>query len=192
VSGEVCIHGVDLDIACNECSPPFIFPALRKDRPGEGMFKVEQLTIEPYKDIDTIFTRPVRETLDVEKGLEISNPEAIKKLDLSNIPRREDPVEICEHCGAEFRGLYHCQSLENIKEIDDSKFLEAVDEAVEVGDSFQYEKRIPTIDGEPVGEDVRIRWSARETVGIGIIDTDRVQRDEDGNTVLLPTSKGEE
>ncbi len=23
---EVCIHGIDLDIACNECSPPFVFP----------------------------------------------------------------------------------------------------------------------------------------------------------------------
>ena len=23
---EVCIHGIDLDIVCNECSPPFIIP----------------------------------------------------------------------------------------------------------------------------------------------------------------------
>ncbi len=23
MSKEVCIHGIDLDIACNECSPPF-------------------------------------------------------------------------------------------------------------------------------------------------------------------------
>ena len=24
MSKEACIHGVDLDIACNECSPPFV------------------------------------------------------------------------------------------------------------------------------------------------------------------------
>jgi len=23
---EVCIHGIDLDIVCNECSPPFVLP----------------------------------------------------------------------------------------------------------------------------------------------------------------------
>jgi hypothetical protein len=24
MSKKVCIHGIDLDIACNECSPPFV------------------------------------------------------------------------------------------------------------------------------------------------------------------------
>ena len=43
------------------------------------------------------------------------------------------------------------------------------------------------IDGEPIGVARPIKWSAREIVGIGIIDTKRIQKDEDGNTVLVPT-----
>jgi len=34
---ELCIHGVDLDVACNECSPPFVnvdyYITPRKDKP---------------------------------------------------------------------------------------------------------------------------------------------------------------
>ena len=39
---ELCIHGVDLDIACNECSPPFVdfYITPRKDKPRE--FSQEQ------------------------------------------------------------------------------------------------------------------------------------------------------
>lgn len=140
---DICIHGVDLDIACNLCSPPFVPLSFK-----------------------------VTERLDIKKGLEISNPEAIKKLELKDLPVRQSPVEICEHCGAEFRGLYHCQSLEGIKEIDDEGLLKHVEEAVGV-----------------VGP---IKWSAREVVGIGIIDPERVQKDKDGNSVLVPTSAGEE
>jgi hypothetical protein len=38
--------------------------------------------------------------------------------ELMKLPKREDPVEICEVCGAEFQGLYHCQSIANIKPFD--------------------------------------------------------------------------
>jgi len=97
----------------------------------------------------------------------INNPDTIKKLNFLSIPRREDPVEICPFCGAEFQGLYHCQSLEGIREIDDEGFLKHVEEAIGVV--------------EP------IKRSAREVVGIDIIDPERVQKDKDGNTVLVPT-----
>jgi hypothetical protein len=154
MSQETCIHGVDLDIVCYFCSPPFILDV------------------------------KVTEKLDVKEGLEISNPKAIKKLDLLSIPRREDPVEICEVCGAEFQGLYHCQSIKNIREIgagdralaemqeaEDRRFLAAIEDAV-----------------TQVGVAGPIKWSAREAVGIGIIDPERVQKDAEGRTVLVPTS----
>jgi hypothetical protein len=95
----------------------------------------------------------------IEVGMGVGNLGSIKRLDLYrkapidksllDIPAREDPVEICEVCGAEFQGLYHCQSIKNIRPI---------------------------------------KWSARETVGIGIIDPERVQKDAEGRTVLVPTS----
>ena len=37
--------------------------------------------------------------------------------DLLNLPRREDPLEVCEVCGTSFRGLFHCQSISNITPI---------------------------------------------------------------------------
>ena len=38
---------------------------------------------------------------------------------LLNIPRREPKEEVCEHCGATYTGLFHCQSIKNIREIED-------------------------------------------------------------------------
>jgi len=37
MSKELCIHGVSLDITCNECSPPFVdfYITPRKDKPRE-------------------------------------------------------------------------------------------------------------------------------------------------------------
>jgi hypothetical protein len=40
---------------------------------------------------------------------------------LLNIPRREDKEEVCDHCGATYTGLFHCQSLTQIKEIKDDE-----------------------------------------------------------------------
>ena len=41
------------------------------------------------------------------------------KVSLADLPRREPKEEVCEHCGATYTGLSHCQSLTQIKEIDD-------------------------------------------------------------------------
>ena len=38
---------------------------------------------------------------------------------LLNIPRREPKEEVCDHCGATYTGLFHCQSIKNIREIED-------------------------------------------------------------------------
>lgn len=45
------------------------------------------------------------------------------KVSLADLPRREPKEEVCEHCGATYTGLFHCQSLSQIKEIDDSDFI---------------------------------------------------------------------
>ena len=53
------------------------------------------------------------------------------KVSLADLPRREPKEEVCEHCGATYTGLFHCQSLPQIKEIDDSEFIAALQRAVE-------------------------------------------------------------
>jgi hypothetical protein len=45
--------------------------------------------------------------------------EKAEKLKLTDIPRREPKEEVCEHCGATYTGLFHCQSIKNIREIED-------------------------------------------------------------------------
>ena len=45
------------------------------------------------------------------------------KVSLADLPRREPKEEVCEHCGATYTGLFHCQSLTQIKEVDDSEFI---------------------------------------------------------------------
>jgi len=35
----------------------YFFPTLRRDKPGEGMYEVSEQTIEPYPQIETIFSR---------------------------------------------------------------------------------------------------------------------------------------
>ena len=47
-------------------------------------------------------------------------------LSLLGMSVRPPKEEICDHCGAAYRGLYHCQSISQIKEIDDSKFIAAL------------------------------------------------------------------
>jgi len=39
--------------------------------------------------------------------------------------------KVCEHCGATYTGLFHCQSLSQIKDIDDSELIAALQRAVE-------------------------------------------------------------
>ena len=43
----------------------------------------------------------------------------VKATTLLDLPRREPKEEVCDHCGATYTGLFHCQSLSQIKEIDD-------------------------------------------------------------------------
>jgi len=50
---------------------------------------------------------------------------------LADLPRRGPKEEVCEHCGAIYTGLFHCQSLSQIKEIDDPEFIAAIQRAVE-------------------------------------------------------------
>ena len=38
--------------------------------------------------------------------------------DLLNTPVRPQKEEICEHCGETFTGLFHCQSITQIKMVD--------------------------------------------------------------------------
>ena len=45
---------------------------------------------------------------------------------LLGVPVRPMKEEICDHCGATYRGPYHCQTLSQIKEIDDSEFIAAL------------------------------------------------------------------
>jgi hypothetical protein len=101
-----------------------ILPPLRVDRPGEGLFVQRDVVIEPYPEIQTIFTRP----------LEMDWSGTIEALDnLSSetvsIPTRPAKVEVCEHCGAEFQGLFHCQSLKDIsEEPSDTEFLRGLED----------------------------------------------------------------
>jgi len=99
-----------------------------------------------------------------------------------NIPRREDdPVEICEVCGAEFQGLYHCAAVDAYRPFD---FAELAHEAL----PFKV-----LVGGETVGVVGPIKWSAREKVGISIIDPSRLRKNPDGTGYLLmPTGDGEE
>ena len=41
------------------------------------------------------------------------------KVSLADLPRREPKEEVCDHCGATYTGLFHCQSIKNIREIED-------------------------------------------------------------------------
>ena len=41
------------------------------------------------------------------------------KVSLADIPRREPKEEVCEHCGATYTGLFHCQSIKNLRKIED-------------------------------------------------------------------------
>ena len=50
------------------------------------------------------------------------------KVSLADIPRREPKEEVCDHCGATYTGLFHCQSLTQIKVIDDSEFIGVISE----------------------------------------------------------------
>lgn len=47
---------------------------------------------------------------------------------LLDLPRREDKEEVCGHCGATYTGLFHCQSLSQIKVIDDSEIVGVISE----------------------------------------------------------------
>ncbi|MCH9836346.1 hypothetical protein K0U83_11825 [bacterium] len=47
------------------------------------------------------------------------NPE----VSLLDLPRREPKEETCEVCGEAYTGLFHCQSLSQIKVIDDDFFI---------------------------------------------------------------------
>ncbi len=47
------------------------------------------------------------------------NPE----VSLLDLPRREPKEETCEVCGEAYTGLFHCQSLSQIKGIDDDFFI---------------------------------------------------------------------
>lgn len=55
------------------------------------------------------------------------SPKEKAPVSLLNLPLREDPVEICKVCGTEFRGLYHCQSLKHVKDINDDTFMKKED-----------------------------------------------------------------
>ena len=52
------------------------------------------------------------------------NPE----VSLLDLPRREPKEETCEVCGATYTGLFHCQSLSQIKEVDDDFFIGVISE----------------------------------------------------------------
>ena len=41
------------------------------------------------------------------------------KVSLADLPRREPKEEVCGHCGATYTGLFHCQSIKNIREIEE-------------------------------------------------------------------------
>jgi len=62
MSKELCIHGVDLDIACNECSPPFVdfYITPRKDKPRE-------FSQEEYKEDIAYFKKILFESLRIPK-----------------------------------------------------------------------------------------------------------------------------
>ena len=47
---------------------------------------------------------------------------------LLGVTVRPPKEEICDHCGATYTGLFHCQSLSQIKEIDDSEFIGVISE----------------------------------------------------------------
>lgn len=66
-----------------------------------------------------------------EDGNTVLMPTGVFGVSLADIPRREPKEEVCEHCGATYTGLFHCQSLSQIKEIDDSEFIAALQRAVE-------------------------------------------------------------
>ena len=65
MSKELCIHGVDLDIVCNECSPPFVnvdyYVTPRKDKP-------RGFSQEEYKEDIAYFKKILFEALKIPKG----------------------------------------------------------------------------------------------------------------------------
>lgn len=58
-------------------------------------------------------------------GMRLTENPQVSLLDL---PRREPKEEVCDHCGATYTGLFHCQSLSQIKEVDDDFFIGVISE----------------------------------------------------------------
>jgi hypothetical protein len=58
-------------------------------------------------------------------GMRLTENPQVSLLDL---PRREPKEEVCDHCGATYTGLSHCQSLSQIKEVDDDFFIGVISE----------------------------------------------------------------
>ena len=78
---EVCIHGIDLDIVCNECSPPFVLPNYNPLSIDEDYYiapsarKPHEYTLEEYERDIAYLRKIIFESLGIPKDCFKENEE---------------------------------------------------------------------------------------------------------------------